>query len=134
MGRTKQGGSVLSFIIVGIVLLAALAGGVYWYRQVFVPHTAPEVSTKPASPSDTSDSTKNSNSSQSSDQSKPKPSDSSSNSTNSAPSQPATPAPQPSSQLPKTGPADTIATMLILGVLTAATAAYGQSRRILRSL
>ena len=139
MGRTKQGGSVLSFIIVGVVLLAALAGGVYWYRHAFVPHTSPEVATNPASPSESSDSTKNNNSSQSSDQLKSRSSDSSNTSTNSAPSQPApaqptAPTPQSSSQLPKTGPADTIGAMLILGVLTAATAAYSQSRRALRSL
>ena len=141
MGRTKQGGSVLSFIIIGVLLLGALAGGVYLYRHAWAPSNQPQTASKPTSPSQASapaqnNGANNSNgSSQSSNQST-SPNNSSNSSPNSSSSQPApsSAAPQSSSRLPTTGPADTLATMLALGVVTAAATAYLQSRRALRSL
>jgi uncharacterized membrane protein len=31
--RTKQGGSVLAFVIIGVILAAGLAGAIYWVKQ-----------------------------------------------------------------------------------------------------
>lgn len=134
MGRTKQGGSVLSFIIVGIVLLGVLAGGVYLYKHVWAPGAQTQTASKPTSPSESTPPAPNDNSSQSSGGSSGS-SNSSSNSSSTPPAQPQpSPAPQSSSQLPTTGPADTLGTMLVLGAITAAASAYMQSRRAVRSL
>lgn len=132
MSRTKQGGSVLGFAIIGVVMVLLLIGGVYAVRHYWAPST--EVA-KVSGPSTTSsdDTANNSNQKQSSD---------SGNNTNTppqttAPAQPpvasvpapAAPAAPVPTKLPTTGPADTVLSMVVLGIMTAATAAYVQSLR-----
>lgn len=135
MSRTKQGGSVLGFVVIGIVLVLLLVGGVYVARHYWTPGGDVAKVNGPAT-------------SQSGDNSNQKQSSSSANNTDNTskptapaqpaapaapaapapvtPAQPATPAP---TKLPTTGPVDTLASMLVVGAITAATTAYVQSLR-----
>lgn len=132
MSRTKQGGSVLGFVVIGIVLVLLLVGGVYMVRHYWASGSDVAKVNGP----DTSQSGSNSNQKQSSDSANntdnaPKPA---SPAQPTAPATPATPAPaQPAApapaKLPTTGPADTLASVLVLGAITAAAAAYVQSLR-----
>lgn len=136
MNRTKQGGSVLSFILIGCALALVLIGGVFLVRRVWTPRPTTQVAgptnapasqsngatPAPAAPAPSTTPTPSSssqNSGSAGSQASPAP----------APApQAAAPAPAPSA-LPTTGPADTVGTMLILGVVVAAGTAYVQSRR-----
>lgn len=127
--RTKQGGSILVYIIIGAVLAAAVVGTIFFVRQrgeqtqrqtplFTAPTTAPEPQP-----------------------SKPNTSDKSSPSTDQKPQSPVVPAPHPGSTaappaqvpqtatLPRTGPAETATSFVILALLTGFTVAYVQSRR-----
>jgi cytoskeletal protein RodZ len=135
MSRTKQGGSVLGFVVIGVVLVLLLVGGVYAARHYWTPGSDVAKVNGPATsqPGDNSNQKQSSNSANNTDNT-PKPA---------APAQPAAPAapaaPAPTSptqpaapaptKLPTTGPADTLASVLVLGAITAATAAYIQSLR-----
>ena len=128
MGRTKQGGSILGYVLVGGVLVLLLIGGAYALRNFWsnAPATTevaqergndtPPAETKPE---------------------EQKPSESAQNP---APAQPPSDQPTPASpapgasQLPQTGPADTLLSVSILVILVACVALYVQSRRFAASL
>ena len=118
--RTKQGGSVVNFLIVGVVLAALTLGAIYVVHN----RGSGEIASSPA-PSQTAS---------------PSATPSTSSPTPSASSSPAPQAssPAPSSvpatgyHLPETGPTDTIALVgLPLAVVTAASVAYVRSRRLI---
>jgi cytoskeletal protein RodZ len=128
MVRTNQGGSILSFVIIGVVLAGLLLGGAYIVnRQTQVPRdtsSSPTISTGPSSPS----ANKKVSSDDGAEKTPPK---------TTAPKQVTTPAPDathPSSsssaaELPHTGPAEIITSALGLGSLSYALVAYIRSRR-----
>ena len=125
MERTNQGGSVLSFVIIGVVLAGLLVGGIYLVNRQLTQPVAPTAQ-KPAE--------------------KPKPApgqntppaesgaDKPAAPSSSAPqSNPATPN-NGNLQLPATGSQETIGTLLVVGLLAGITAGYVQSRRLRLSL
>ncbi len=133
MVRTNQGGSVLSFIVVGIVAVLLLIGGAYAVRQqsntqpeLTQPRgtTTPPQETNKPSPSDTHDKNKATESE--------KKNEKQSNETEqqSAPAQP-----MPVSglgdggELPQTGPRETLGALIVIGLLIATALSYLRSRR-----
>ena len=130
MGRTKQGGSILGYVIVGGVLTLLLLGGAYMLRNNWSgkpAETADKVATQPAEkPADTKPEEKK----EAAPESKP---------AAPQPSAPATPAPVApatpnAQQLPQTGPADTLLSVSILVVMMVSLGLYVQSRRAAASL
>lgn len=124
--RTNQGGSILIFTIVAVVLALALVGSVLFIRHkgevaqtkvpIFGPVTAPvEVPNNEGgnAPSQGED--------------KPAPTTSPQNSP--APTQSA-PAPSPANELPKTGLADVAGSMLIVALVTMVAVGYVRSRHL----
>lgn len=128
-GRTNQGGSVLVFAIIGVVLAAAIVGTVYFVRQqgeqvrsdtpLFeMPETTPE----PTAPVDSDETTPEENVE---DTPNTVPGRSEAESSNDEI------APDPSN-LPETGPTETAITLLAVGMLAFAAYSYKQSRRAIR--
>jgi LPXTG-motif cell wall-anchored protein len=115
MVRTNQGGSVLGFIVVGVVLAALFIGGVYLARHQTVAPVAGQSQPPKESPV-AQPSTPN----KSSDQPSPQPSQTTPSSTSPAAS---------ASQLPQTGPTETLGALLGIGFLTSLIVAYYRSRR-----
>jgi cytoskeletal protein RodZ len=124
MVRTKQGGSVLAFIVVGILLLALLSGGIFWIsrqnKETHMPPAAPQVSqdSHPSGGSTSAPSIQNHDARQESQES-----------TSSS-----TPAQLPSGdkaskELPETGPRETVIASIALGLLSGVTVSYLRSRR-----
>jgi cytoskeletal protein RodZ len=135
MSRTKQGGSVLGFVVIGAVMVLLLIAGVYMARHYWAPASDAVAVNGPTSPQAGDNSNQNkSQSSENKSDSAPQPSVPAQPTTpsTSAPSAPAAPvapvAPSPS-KLPVTGPADTLLATLVLGAIAAAAAGYVQSLR-----
>lgn len=115
--RTNQGGSVVNFVIVGIVLTAVVLGAIYFVQQRGEDGSRAPIASSPSPSPDASPS------------SSPRPSN--------APN-PGTPSPSPSAvpstgrQLPETGPTeDLFVTTTPLAVVVAMTLAYRRSRQAL---
>lgn len=119
MARSNQGGSILSFLIIGSILAVLLIGGVYFVQQR-KSHPAPApTATKPSM--------------QSNDKAK-KVVDEPKKDTpaQEAPKKEApTPATPPASELPKTGTTETISSVIGAGLLSGMIVAYVRSRRAL---
>lgn len=123
MGRTKEGGSVVSFVIIAVVLAAVLVGGVYAIRRMT---TQPDVAQTPPQPTPAApQQPSSSNGSQANQPSASQPNQ------QATPSQPAPQqASAPAAQLPHTGPAELLSTIIALGALSMASVAYVRSRRL----
>jgi len=120
--RTNQGGSVVSFIVVGIILLFIVIGGIYAVHKRADTQTATPSSSVAVSPS-----VQPSNSSTVSPSSSPKaPSPSPTTPSSSTAPQ----SPRAGTALPATGPADYLPAGGMFAVLVAATTSYLRSRKI----
>lgn len=125
MARKNQGGSILNFVIIGVVLALLLIGGAYFVRsntKLTVDKTSSPAPTKvdAPKPSANKESTAPSNSPPSTDKTPNTP----------VPSGPTAPStPEASNKLPQTGPAETLTTIFGLGLITYIAAAYIRSRR-----
>jgi hypothetical protein len=125
MVRTNEGGSVLGFVVVGVVVLLLLIGGVFAVRQL-TSQPAP----LPQEPAKTTP-----------DQVKPQEQtkEPTGNDKTVTPDkeQKATPQPQvpaaSKTELPKTGPTETLGFVLSLSLVTLAGVSYVRSRQALRS-
>lgn len=125
MGRTKQGGSILGYVIVGGVLVLLLLAGAYALRNYWSSKPAEVAQTPASQPKLQPNENKNGSSSdQSNKQSSP------------APATPVAPAPssgipssQGATQLPQTGPVDTVLSASTLAVIVMTLGVYLQSRR-----
>lgn len=123
--RTKQSGSMVSFLIVGVVLVGLIASGLYILNRR---HTADTTHKDPIATTNKV--------STSPESSKP----TVSSSVTPVPSKSSTPAPQAQKQpattppagspLPQTGPSDNLLSSLALATLLGVTVAYVQSRRL----
>lgn len=131
MVRTNQGGSILNFIIVGVVLALLVVGGAYFIRQKT--RVAPEQVPAPAPTTVTPPETDHSKDSDSTNK-QPVPSTGSEKKQPSSRQQ-STPAASDKSaktkELPHTGPVQSLSTILGLGVLSYVAVAYVRSRRAL---
>lgn len=130
-GRTNQGGSVLVFAIIGVVLAAAIVGTVYFVRQqgeqvrsdtpLFeMPETTPE----PTAPVEGGD-----------DEATPE--ENTEDTPTTVPGRSETDSSDDEiatdpSNLPETGPTETLITLLAVGMLAFVAYSYKQSRRALR--
>ena len=120
MERTNQGGSVLSFVIIGVILASVLVGSVYLVnRQTAQPVPRPPVVQEPQKPIDNKQQT-------------PPPAEPGNDKPNSPPNQSAPVAGAPSSsatELPVTGVTETFGSLIVLGLLSAIVVSYVRSRR-----
>jgi len=133
MVRTNQGGSVLGFVIIGGVLALLLIGGVYFVRQQSEATPSRGLSPTPtenqpreeqSTPTEETppNNNENSNAEEEANNSRPQ--------SETLPGGGAT----NTTELPQTGPAESLATVLLLAVLAGMGTSYVRSRRILRSL
>lgn len=128
MASSNQGGSILSFLIIGGVLIALLIGGAYFVQQRSAqPATdkAPTATQPVAQPNDAADkkdtpATDDKKVAVEPNKEEPK------KEAPTATPQPVTP---PTAQLPQTGPAETLGSLLGIGLLSGMIVAYGRSRR-----
>ncbi|HMI08869.1 MAG TPA: hypothetical protein VK497_00525 [Candidatus Saccharimonadales bacterium] len=134
MVKANEGGSVLSFVVIGAILVLLLVGGTYFVRQkLFVSANSngqtPDTSQpKPSDQTDTSkEPTKKDEPAKTPDASQP-----------AQPAQPSSPqqntASTPPAALPQTGPAETLSVAIGAAFLTATSIAYLRSRRDYASL
>lgn len=117
MVRTNQGGSVLSFIIIGVVLAGLLVGGVYIIRQqlaVFEP-------TQPQEPTRQPETTQQPQ--------KPEEHETPPNSTAPQTNQSMPASGSPAGTLPQTGPAEVVSALVAIGLSSGVILSYLRSRR-----
>lgn len=137
MTRTNQGGSIVSFIVVGVVLALLLVGGAYLVHRHNNPAATPtptpaedsqEAATEESDPDESSEA--DTDSSTETDQSDQAASDNSSTSEESAESQADLPTGSSSpDNLPETGPTDNGLGLVGAGSMAAASVWYWRSRR-----
>jgi LPXTG-motif cell wall-anchored protein len=124
MNRANEGGSVLSFVVIGGILSLLLVGGVYFVRQQMTAEadTKPQTVSEPQAtpPENEPDTQNNDKAAEKNDQ---KTSAESSKPNNAAPQSSA------SATLPQTGPAESITAVLAVAFLSATFTAYVRSRR-----
>lgn len=122
--RTNQGGSVASFIVVGIILTAVVIAGIYFVHQRNQVTTDTNRPTSPVASSPTGPNA-------------PVPSPSQSPQTTPQPAQPSPQAPQPpavnhnEAPLPATGPSEDFLGFVGLSLLVGVTISYIRSRQTL---
>jgi LPXTG-motif cell wall-anchored protein len=111
MKRSNQGGAILGFIVVGVILLATLLGAVYFVSHQNAGQTMPEAP-------------------QQTPVKKPENKPSNDKAVDANPKKEDANVQTPSTaELPQTGPAETLGTVLIFGVLSGALVSYLRSRR-----
>lgn len=129
--RTNQNGSVVTFVIVGVVLAAVVAGGVYLVNQ----RSKQASSSQPTSSQSAPVSTGEPSSRNTEDQSGASSSSSSSNSqTSTSPSTSVTSPSARGGRLPTTGPAEDGLRLVFVGILAGIATAYVRSRQQRRQL
>lgn len=116
--RADQNGSIVTFVIVGVVLAAVVAGGVYLVNQRGKQTSHSQPATSQPAPSS---STPSGSSSRNDSQSQP------STSQNSPPS--STGSASTSERLPTTGPAEDGLRLLFVGIFVGIATAYVRSRQ-----
>jgi LPXTG-motif cell wall-anchored protein len=119
MTRSNQGGSILGFLIIGGVLTVLLLGGAYYVQQRATPAPA-TADNKPADKKDTAKTDEEKKGTATPATEAPK------QEASQATPQPAAPS---TGELPKTGPAETLSSLLGLGLLSGMFVAYVRSRR-----
>lgn len=126
MVRTNEGGSVLSFAVVGVILAILMVGGVVAVRQQSISSRKPAPTSQKVAQTD-KNKTPAPTTPSSNDTSKNQGQTSPNGSTSTPP--PATTTAPAGKELPHTGPVETITTLVALGLLTGSLVAYLQSRR-----
>lgn len=123
MVRSNQGGSVLSFLIIGAALVALLIGGVYFARA----HANDTIAQATSDQKQSHESNETTAPKLDEEKAKPKPEATKPEVSTPKP-QPAPVTPRPA-QLPQTGPTETFMAMLAIGLLTGTSVAYYRSRQ-----
>lgn len=129
MVRTKEGGSILGFAVVGVILAVLLVGGVAAVRQNYINGQKATPASQKVAQSD-----KNKQAAQAPVEStaEQKPANEGAVSTESTSPTPAPVArekePVTATDLPHTGPMETLSAILAIGMLTASAVAYVRSR------
>lgn len=127
--RTNQGGSVVNFVIIGIILVLAVASVGY------VVIKRGERARKDIAIATIEEQTKNSQDKTNTETSKPEVTKQASDEKTKTPTQPSAVQPEPSKTLPATGPEQTVGELVALGLIMFAITSYVASRRELsRSL
>ncbi len=115
VARINQGGSVVSYIVVGVVLVALVVGGVYLLQHRTANDTAKVAKTTTVSPSPSPSSTPASS---------PSPSLAPAPATTSKPSASSAPT---ASRMPVTGPSDLMPAGIVIAILTGLGVSFTQS-------
>lgn len=142
--RTNQGGSVVTFAVVGAILVVLLAGGIYYaYQRGSQVRTGEPLigstehkTAAPSTPKSTDNSGKSSDKSDSTGQPQPQTSTTTPepNTQSPSPSSTGSSSSQASGKIPQTGPADTMYLLVSVAIVAFATARYLRSRASLRTL
>lgn len=114
MVRTNQGGSVLSFVIIGVIMAAILVGGVYVVRQQTLQpatETPQEVIEEPPATTPTEEAEKEAEKPQKEKAAQQ------------------TPQAEEEVELPQTGPAESLVTLIAVALLGFTATSYIRSRR-----
>jgi outer membrane biosynthesis protein TonB len=129
MVRTDQGGSVLGFVVIGVVMAALLVGGVFVMQRQNNPNPTPTPQQPTQQPAEQKPAEKPTE-----DKSKPQPAPQPAPQQNQqAPSQ--LPSNNASShEMPQTGPVETLASAIAILFISGALISYVRSRRQLASL
>ena len=125
MARTNQSGSVLSFVVIGVVLVALVLGGAYLVHQHATGSLNPPSSQQPASEPQN----QSSDNQKASDTTNNKQPSSQTQSNQESSSQTTPQSSQSTAELPQTGPSQNIATLLAVCLLSIAAVSYARSRR-----
>lgn len=135
--RTNQGGSILIFTIVAVILAAALVGSVLFIRHkgevaqtrvpIMGPVTPPTETSKDGATGDKKgEEGANNTPSQAENKNAANPTPQGSSATNDS----SVGAPSSATELPKTGPADVAGSMLVVGLVTMVLVSYVRSRHL----
>jgi cytoskeletal protein RodZ len=131
MAQTNQGGSVLGFVVVAIIMAGLLVGGVFLVRQLTA---VPQETLQPTEAAqDKSDSTQTDNKQSENDKKTEESTGSSQPPAGHHDTSTDTPA-QPASELPRTGPASLLGSTVMLAVLSVLVVSYARSRHVELSL
>jgi cytoskeletal protein RodZ len=131
MARVNQGGSVLVFVVVAVIMAGLLVGGVYVVRQL----TAQPTET--LRPSQTAEEKPDTTQKEDQKPSENKDADKQANKPEAeepAASENVAPPSGPADELPKTGPGSVLGSAFMLAILSAAAVSYARSRRVELSL
>ena len=131
MARVNQGGSVLVFVVVAVIMAGLLVGGVYVVRQL----TAQPTET--LRPSQTAEEKPDTTQKEDQKPSENKDADKQANKPEAeepAASENVAPPSEPADELPKTGPGSVLGSAFMLAILSAAAVSYARSRRVELSL
>lgn len=132
--RTNQGGSILTFIIVAVILGLALIGSVMFIRhkgeaaQSQTPIFGPVTENKTNDDKSGDKNTDTGSSSQPGEESAPSTTNNGTDSSTGTTSE--SQASAPVSELPKTGPVDTLGAALIVGLVAMVVVSYVRSRHL----
>lgn len=128
MVRTDQGGSVLGFVVIGIVMAALLVGGIFAMQQSRItPGPTPAPQQPNEQPADQKPAEKPSE-----EKEKPAPQPTPQSAQQQAPAQ--LPSNGPMHEMPQTGPVETMASAIAVLLVSGVLIAYIRSRRQLASL
>jgi cytoskeletal protein RodZ len=131
MAQTNQGGSVLGFVVVAIIMAGLLVGGVFLVRQLTA---VPQETLQPTEVAqDKSDSTQTDNKQSENDKKTEESTGSSQPPSGHRDASTDMPS-QPASELPRTGPASLLGSTVMLAVLSMLVVSYARSRRVELSL
>jgi LPXTG-motif cell wall-anchored protein len=127
MVKVNEGGSVLSFVMIGVILVLALVSGTYFVRQKISvsADTSGQTSDTPAAPQPEQKDTPKEPTKKEETAKTPEASQPTQSSNNAQQNTPTT----PTAALPQTGPAETLSVVIGAALLTAASTAYIRSRR-----
>lgn len=127
MRERYQGGSLAGFLIIGGLLTLVLIGGLYGLNRYNAQQSGEEVATsdQPEWPTGDNEAEKRQAKDETPEEKKSEEKKTDETKASERPSQPAAPA---TTQLPQTGPADSLLNLLALGALTFSGVAYIRSR------
>ena len=134
MGRSNQGGSILSFVIIGGILMTLLVGGAYAVQQrstqaergdtvAVQPENTPVAEENEAAPKED----ESQEAPAEKEASKPEQKEAKEEAPTATP---APAAPRTATELPETGPVEAFSSIVGLGLLSAVSIAYVRSRRL----
>lgn len=125
MTRTNQGGSVLGFVVVAVIMAGLLIGGVYAMRQMTAEPQQKLEPSKTATENKPSTDQKNQETPSAENKQAEEPKDDTQNPSEDSSKQQAT------GELPKTGPGESLlGTIIVLAALSGTVASYARSRRL----
>ncbi|HEU5122263.1 MAG TPA: LPXTG cell wall anchor domain-containing protein [Candidatus Saccharimonadales bacterium] len=122
MGRVNEGGSVVGFVIIGVILAGLLIGGAYFVTTRSAQQPAPSLQQQPQGQKPQEE------------EQTPAPAEPGNQQPESTQTPESTPQTGMTHELPATGPEDTLVSLIALGLLAGISAGYVRSRQARFSL